>query len=625
MDPLSAIRGLAAAHVARQRQRWASRGAGVHEAIDDILAGQVQASQEVTSAIGQAHAALAAEPRWRTLTGELDLGVADVEWLALLVACEVDPRLTRVLGYLDDSASPALPTPAAAAQLWAWTPGRQPGPGWPVATWQLAQPDGDWQATTPWRVDAEIAAYLAGDPDWTALRGEVRPAEVDFRDCLQPLLLAEMVAALEPVAGIGCVAELSGRPGSGRRTLLAQLALALGRRPLLLSPGTGVRGLRTARLLGGVPIVVADPGDPIGVDAARLTLVAARAPARDAGTGPRLSWEMPATTAEQRRTLWGQATHAEPPALVNDWELTPGELAAAAAAGPAAARVLRSRVRSESAALMMPMPLPYQWDDLVVAEHISDALQRLVSEVRLRHEVLDGWEFRRLCPTTAGVTALFAGPSGTGKTMASQVVARELGLDLYRIDLASVVSKYIGETEKQLARVFDEAERSDLMVLFDEADALFGQRTRVTDAHDRYANIEIDYLLQRLDSFTGVAVLATNRKSDLDAAFLRRLRTVVDFVAPAPSERLRLWRSALPSHTSSGEPVTEAVDHHWLATQLDLTGAEIKTIALSAAFQARQAGRLITLDALLEASRRELGKRGAVLRLPVGQRTEVAS
>jgi SpoVK/Ycf46/Vps4 family AAA+-type ATPase len=290
--------------------------------------------------------------------------------------------------------------------------------------------------------------------------------------------------------------------------------------------------------------------------------------------------------------------------------------AAAAAAGPAvASRVLRGRLRGGTSELMTPLALPYDWPDLVVAEHVSAQLHRLRNQVRLRRDVLDGWEFRRLFPATVGVTALFAGPSGTGKTMAAQVLARALDLDLFRIDLAAVVSKYIGETEKQLARVFDEAERSNVLILFDEADALFGQRTRVQDAHDRYANIEIDYLLQRLDTFAGVAVLATNRKSDLDAGFLRRLRTIVDFVAPAPAERLRLWQLALPSHTSTGEQITGALDHEWLAAHLELSGAEINSIALSAAFDAREAGGLITSQIVLEASRRELGKRGAVLRL----------
>ena len=195
------------------------------------------------------------------------------------------------------------------------------------------------------------------------------------------------------------------------------------------------------------------------------------------------------------------------------------------------------------------------------------------------------------------------------------MLARSLELDLFRVDLAEVVNKYIGETEKRLAAVFDEAERSGVLLFFDEADALFGQRTRVHDAHDRYANIEIDYLLQRLDTFRGVAVLATNRKSDLDSAFLRRLRTIVDFVAPAREERLRLWRLALPSTTSTGEQITGVLDHEWLATHLELTGAEIKSIVLSAAFDAREAGELISAKHVLDASRRELGKRGAVLRV----------
>jgi SpoVK/Ycf46/Vps4 family AAA+-type ATPase len=201
--------------------------------------------------------------------------------------------------------------------------------------------------------------------------------------------------------------------------------------------------------------------------------------------------------------------------------------------------------------------------------------------------------------------------------MAAQVLARSLGLDLYCVDLAEVVNKYIGETEKRLAAVFAECERSNVMVLFDEADALFGQRTRVRDAHDRYANIEIDYLLQRLDTFRGVAILATNRKSDLDSAFLRRLRVIIDFVAPAPPERLRLWTHALPARTSTGEPLTADLDREWLAANLELTGAEITSIALAAAFDAREAGELIETTHVVTASRRELDKRGTVLRLEV--------
>jgi hypothetical protein len=480
-------------------------------------------------------------------------------------------------------------------------------------------PEGDCQYTTPWAMDAGIAAFLAG-ADWLSIRRDARAADPGERECLHPVLLAEMAEAVAPLSS--AVVELVGRAGSGRRTLLAQLAGAIGRAPVLIAADSGIRGIRAARLLDGVAVVAASTGDPVAVDTERVTLVACEAaPRRDDGL-VRLRWDLPSPTTAQRRRLWAAASDLEPPAAIADWELTPGEIGTAARAGRAAGHALGGSVREQSLTTMQRLPLPYTWDDLVVAGHVADALDRLLVEVRLRTDVLDEWEFRRLAPSSSGITALFAGPSGTGKTMATQVLARELGLDLFRVDLATVVSKYIGETEKQLAAVFDEAERSRILVLFDEADALFGQRTTVRDAHDRYANIEIDYLLQRLDSFRGVAVLATNRKSDLDPAFLRRLRTVVDFVAPAPAERLRLWRSVLPAHTSRGVQVTDNLDHEWLAAHLDLTGAEITAIALGAAFDARKAGSLITLDTVVEASRRELGKRGAVLRVATPDRAD---
>ena len=619
----AAVRALAGAHVAALRERWAARGQrdSVHEAIDEILAADEPPAwpPALVQAATAARAAIVADARWRQVITALGLTARETEWLALLAACELEPRLHRVLGYLEDAATPAPPTPATAAALWNWPRGYQPGPASSLARWQLAAPVEDsWHSTTPWTVDADVAGYLAGAEDWLDGRADATLLDPAGLDCLQPALLEEMRETVAGVARAGCEVELVGGAGSGRRTLLAQLAVALGRTPALVSPESGVRGLRAVRLLGATPIWHCDADTLVGADATpgALTLVARSAPARSTPPGVvRLSWTMPATSAGQRQLLWAARTQRQLPRIVEDWELTPADIEAAAAAGPAAARVVRTRARAGALESMSPLALPYGWDDLIVGDQVQLALRRLRNQVLLRQEVLDGWEFRRLCPTTAGVTALFAGPSGTGKTMAAQVLARELELDLYRVDLATVVSKYIGETEKQLAAVFDEAERSNVLIFFDEADALFGQRTRVQDAHDRYANIEIDYLLQRLDTFRGVAILATNRKSDLDAAFLRRLRTIVDFVAPAPAERLRLWRLALPERTSTGEPITGVLDHEWLATHLELTGAEIKSLALSAAFDAREEGSLISVDTVLNASRRELSKRGAVLRM----------
>jgi SpoVK/Ycf46/Vps4 family AAA+-type ATPase len=230
--------------------------------------------------------------------------------------------------------------------------------------------------------------------------------------------------------------------------------------------------------------------------------------------------------------------------------------------------------------------------------------------------VYEDWGFERLCPLGKGITALFAGPSGTGKTMAAQVVARSLDLDLYRVDLAGVINKYIGETEKRLKQVFDHCERANVLLFFDEADALFGQRMQVKDSHDRFANIEIDYLLQRMEQFDGIAVLATNRKNDLDAAFLRRIRFVVDFLPPGPEERLRLWKTALPERTPAGEPLLGEIDWQYLADKLTLTGADIKNAVLAAAFLARADGdgSRIAMRHLVRAARRELTKHGVILR-----------
>jgi hypothetical protein len=624
MQWLDAIRALAGAHVTGVRDGWASRGrpGTVHDVIDEIVAADQPTTwpDAVTAAAKQARSAIAADARWQRLTQALDVPQHETEWLALLAACELSPRLTRVLGYLDDASTPAPPTPATGALLWDWPLGYQPGPASALAHWQLAAPVPDlaWHNATPWAVDADVAAYLAGYADWPAIRGGLALPEVEGFECLYPELLDEMRAATAGVTGMGCEVELVGPQGSGRRTMLSQLARALGRTPALLSADDSVRALRAARLLDAVPIWI-DDGALIGTDASpdALTLVARTAPSPATPSRVvRLSWTMPATTAAQRQQLWSRSCGEPAPRVVQEWELTPADIQTGAAAGVGfASSVIRNRLRAGTHESMTPLDCPYEWDDLVVPERIRHQLQRFRDQVLLAQDVLDGWEFRRLCPTAAGVTALFAGPSGTGKTMAAQVLARSLELDIFRVDLAEVVNKYIGETEKRLAAVFAECERSNVMVLFDEADALFGQRTRVHDAHDRYANIEVDYLLQRLDTFRGVAVLATNRKSDLDAAFLRRLRTIVDFVAPAPSERLRLWQLSLPRHTSTGEEITGRLDYDWLATSLELTGAEIKSIALSAAFEARSAGAVISTEHVLDASQRELGKRGAVLRL----------
>jgi AAA+ superfamily predicted ATPase len=243
-----------------------------------------------------------------------------------------------------------------------------------------------------------------------------------------------------------------------------------------------------------------------------------------------------------------------------------------------------------------------RWDDLVVPERQRKTLREIVGHVRQRATVYQDWGFEDVLRRGLGVTALFAGSSGTGKTLAAEVVAGELGLDLFVIDLSQVVSKYIGETEKNLRRIFDAAERGGAVLLFDEADALFGKRSEVKDSHDRYANLEVSYLLMRMESYRGLAILTTNQKKALDQAFLRRLRFVVDFPFPDVAERAEIWRRVIPPQVPLDGVAVERL------AQLTVAGGSIRNIALSAAFLAADEGAELQMRHLLAAARTEYVK-----------------
>jgi hypothetical protein len=243
-----------------------------------------------------------------------------------------------------------------------------------------------------------------------------------------------------------------------------------------------------------------------------------------------------------------------------------------------------------------------KWDDLVVPANEKSLLLEIAAHVRHRATVYDAWGFGAVCRRGLGISSLFSGSSGTGKTMAAEVLANELRLDLYRIDLSSVVSKYIGETEKNLRRVFDAAEDGGAILFFDEADALFGKRSEIKDSHDRYANIEINYLLQRMESYRGLAVLATNMKSALDAAFLRRIRFVVNFPFPEFGQRAEIWQRVFPPDT----PI-DGLRVDQLA-RLNIAGGSIRNIALNAAFLAADAGEPVRMAHILRSARTEYAK-----------------
>jgi MoxR-like ATPase len=244
----------------------------------------------------------------------------------------------------------------------------------------------------------------------------------------------------------------------------------------------------------------------------------------------------------------------------------------------------------------------YTWDDIVVPDDLLRQLREIANQVAMRSEVYDRWGFGARLPRGRGISALFSGPSGTGKTMAAEILANDLQLDLYRIDLAGVVSKYVGETEKNLRNVFDVAEESGAILFFDEADALFGKRTEVRDSHDRYANIEVNYLLQRMEDYRGLAILCTNRRSSLDRAFLRRIRFLLEFPFPDGEKRRQIWSKVFPTDT----PVS-AVDVDTLA-RLEISGGNIHNIALNAAFLAARERTSVQMSHLLHAARREYAK-----------------
>ncbi|MET0461931.1 MAG: ATP-binding protein [Chitinophagaceae bacterium] len=252
--------------------------------------------------------------------------------------------------------------------------------------------------------------------------------------------------------------------------------------------------------------------------------------------------------------------------------------------------------------LVQKLELKSSWDDIVLPEIPRQQLIQIANQVRMRSCVYDTWGFRKKMNRGLGINALFVGESGTGKTMAAEVLANELKLQLYRIDLSGVISKYIGETEKNLKRVFDAAENGGAILFFDEADALFGKRTDVKDSHDRYANIEVNYLLQRMESFSGLAILATNKKSAIDDAFMRRFRVIIQFPFPGMQERKAIVEKMFPAEV----PIAY-LDYDRLAS-LNLTGGSYYNIAINAAFKAAENGSAITMPILLSAAKAELQK-----------------
>lgn len=367
-----------------------------------------------------------------------------------------------------------------------------------------------------------------------------------------------------------------------------------------------------------------------------LAILAAERPWVPSGRTCVINISFPVPKFSERRECWIANTGEIPlraeelTALASRFHLTAGQIAGAVsaarghalwrnAASPEGKYVgtdppgtddlfLGARVQcgNELAGLARKVNAIYTWDDIVLPPDTALQLWEMCDRVTHRERVSSEWGFDRKLSLGKGVNALFAGPSGTGKTMAAEVIANELGLDLYKIDLSGVVSKYIGETEKNLDGIFKAAESANAILLFDEADALFGKRSEVHDSHDRYANIEISYLLQKMEEYEGISILASNLRQNMDEAFVRRLAFSVHFPFPDETDRKQIWSRIWPKEM----PLVDDLDLAYHASRFKLTGGNIKNVALAAAFLAASDGGLITIAHLFRATRREYQKMG---------------
>jgi hypothetical protein len=570
----------------------------------------------------------------------LGLDALDAAVLTVCCAPELHPRFGRLYAYLHDDVTRKLATPRLAADLLA-------GDGVARAdVLACLRPDGRLCRSGALRLLSSDEAVPLAD----------RPVKVADR------LAAFVLGVGESLAATGLLRRVERDPGlDGREDAVdrvAQLLAADSRLPLVVcgpdAPAVvaaaaraplvlvDVRDLERPQVMADATLACALAGGTLCIDGlegaqppdrARLlhaiderherTIVLGRSQADGLALGDRtaLLVEVPLPSFAERKGAWERTTGApDATDVAAKFRLSIEQIHAAGevsritaqargAQTPAAddldlgARHASSSRLGELAARLEP---GYRREDLVLPERQQQLLGSISAYLRHRDRVLSEWGYERTVSRTQGLKVLFAGESGTGKTMAAQVLAGELGLDLFRVDLATVVSKYIGETEKNLERIFAAADGSNAILFFDEADALFGKRSEVSDSHDRYANIEVAYLLQRMEAYPGAVILATNFKRNIDDAFIRRLDFVVDFPFPEPDDRRKIWRLLLPAQA----PVATDVDLDFLATQFKLSGGAIRNCSLAAAFQAADEDSSIEMRHLIRAVAQEYGKQG---------------
>jgi AAA+ superfamily predicted ATPase len=564
--------------------------------------------------------------------------------LQVCVAVALDPGLTRVCAYLNDHAGRPFVTDALAARLfgygrcgiwntnsplfrWELISARENGPGEPRAL--LCDPQISGWLRGRHELDETLTGFAHYHPPRPPL------ASWPVRETAEFL---RHVWAMEPPARARVI--IHGPRGSGRKTFAAALSAELGL-ALLVIDSDGIEDpewrrafLQAQRHAYLNRCAVAWNGEAIlrRVWPGLVAPFPAQFVIAEPGQGPlpvagliQCAVTLPAPTAAEREALWLEylpsAKKWEPKvfrALVEQFRFRPGEIAHAAHAGardlPSATLGARESARRQLGQLAERLECPFNWDHLVVSESLREFLRDIEFEARHRLAFWETVAACRLFPQGRGLLALFSGPPGTGKTMAAQVLAASLGYDLYRINIAAVVSKWVGETSQNLERILLRAAHMDVVLLFDEADALFGKRaTEMRDAQDRFANTDTAYLLQAIEGYCGIALLTTNQKGNIDAGFLRRLRFVLEFSKPDADQRNQLWRNTL--RTLTGVKTAEALAPAWqfLSGEIETTGAQIKNAVLGALFISQREDQKLSAKYLLRALERELSKEGRSL------------
>jgi hypothetical protein len=587
----------------------------------------------LAAAVEDAAARCVPPPALVSLAQRTGLSRFERDVILLCAAAELDPSIRGLCAEVHGNAAMSYPTFALALTV-------LPDPAWEAVSpegalreWLLIEINRPWDASvisSPLHIDERMVNHLKGldhiDPRLSALVAPAPPADED----LLPVSHLDAVPQVTRSLVNGPMVQLVGQDRTSAMLVAsaaaARAGLQLNVMPASVLPHSPdeVDGLarlwRREAVLAPVALCVdIDPADRDTDAVAFVTrlgtpvLVRAResVPALDADA---LLLDVGPPTMTERRAAWQQhlppGSPADPDALAAQFTLDIPTIAAAAA-DPDPWTRCRVLTRPHLGGYAQRLEPKAGWDDLVLGEDELRMLRAIADQVRNRWRVYEEWGFAEKTARGLGLSALFSGESGVGKTLATEVLAHELQIDLYRTDLSAVVSKYIGETEKNLRQLFDAAEGSGALLLFDEADALFGKRTEVKEAHDRFANIQIDYLLQRMEAYHGLAVLSTNMRSAMDPAFLRRLRFIIEFPFPDTAQRRAIWALAFPASV----PGAGRLDLDRLA-ELPANGGMIHNIAMNAAFLAAARGSDLDMDAVLSAVRDEFAK----LQLPIRQR-----